>query len=241
MTLAALALVLTTTTTTAQLPASTTSTMAPRERRLCEVTPELRIAVLHGSDAEGPATALAAALKSWDCLKLYVLPVGIPMKGDLLPEGATRIADRIGVDWIITVSPGGAHGYATARLVELSNLTVVAAKTGRLADVANGLLTPVHAELRDSKRDGVRVTVVLDAATYQAIRALENDLRTIDDMVEVGASRLVDNKGIVVVKFKGSVDSLAAALDGRAAGAEVIEVTAVKLRRLELRRGPRQP
>lgn len=203
-------------------------------RMLCEVTPELKVAVLHGTDAEAPAALLLGDLGRWECLRVFSLPVSIPMHGDALPEGAARIADRVGVDWIITVSPETAPGYVTARLIEVSNLGVVSAKTGGAGDVALALLTPVRDEMRTAMETGVRVTITLDPATFANVKALQNAMYGQPNFVEVGNPRLYDGKGQVMVKYKGSVDALAGWLDGKDLKGTVVEVSAVKLRRIEL-------
>ena len=215
---------------------SSQASSSPPERMLCAVTPQLKVAVLFGSDASGPATALSEDLTQWQCLSLFSLPVSIPMNGDAaLPEGAARIADRIGVDWIITVSPQTSKEYVTARLIEVSNLTVVAAKTGSPREVSLALLGPVRDELQSSMDNGVRVNIVLEPATYAQMKALQNTMYGQPKFVDVGSPRLADRRGLIVVKYKGSVDALAAFLDGKDLSGAVVHVGDVKLRRIELR------
>lgn len=214
---------------------------AASERMLCAVTVELKVAVLYGSDADGPATRLLDDLRRFDCLRVFALPTSIPMHGDALPEGAARIADRIGVDWIITVSAETAPGYVTARLIEVSNLRVLRAKTGGAAEVSTELLTPVRDEMQTAKETGVRVTVTLNPSTYAAVKALQNLMFNQPGFVEVGNARLFDGTGQVIVKWKGSVDALATWLDGKDVKGVPIEVSAVKLRRIELTPGTPLP
>ncbi|MDP2342894.1 MAG: hypothetical protein Q8O67_18205 [Deltaproteobacteria bacterium] len=216
---------------------STTTTTADPDRSLCAVTYELRVAVLHGAEAVAPAAGLEEALKSFGCVKVFDLPIGIPMVGDELPEGAVRLADRIGVDWIILVSPEATEGsgYATARLVETSNLTFVKAQTGRPLVVASALMGAVRDDLQKAQTEGVRVNLVLEPSTYGLARGMENALRNVKNVSNVGAARIVDGKSIVVVQFVGPVDALATAIEGLPIGKSKLEVVGVKLRRIELR------
>lgn len=218
--------------------APTTATRdAPRdrERMMCRVTRELRVAIVFGSDAELASTAIANELGYWDCIKLFVLPSGIPTHGDSLPEGGSRIADRIGVDWIILVgSTREGSGAVAARLIELSNLSVMASKVGVPTEVVLGLLTPVYQEMEQASVSTVRVTVQLEPTTFASLKALQADLRALPGVKDPGSARLVDGRGILVVQYVGGVDELVSQLDRRPLKKQFVEVKAVKLRRIEL-------
>ena len=204
------------------------------EAMLCDVARELRVAVMYGSEAEDPGTALVAALGAFQCLKIYALPSGFSMVGDEIPEGATRLADRIGVDWMITVSPESNPGYVTARLIETSNLQVVKAATSSGAGVAGGLMRAIYDAHQAAKSEGVRINLVLEPSSYGLARGLENAARGVKNVVSAGGARIVDGKSLVVVVYQGSVDRLADALRGLPIGKSKLEVKAVKMRRIEL-------
>jgi len=201
-----------------------------RERGLCPVSPELRVAVLYGPAAADTAIELLGEFAHWDCLRLFDLPTPIPSSNGDLPEGATRIADRIGVDWIIVVT-AATPGSVTARLVELSNLRVMASKNGDPQTVARGLFAPVEAEAAQSS---VRVTLQLEPISFKAMKLLESDVRTLPGIQNPGTPRLFDGKGTLTVVYEGKVAGLVEALQGRPLEKKFLDVRAVKLQRIEL-------
>jgi hypothetical protein len=207
----------------------------PPEAMLCDVASELKLAVMHGSEAEMPAAALTSVLARYGCLKVFALPSGIAMMGDSLPEGASRIADRIGVDWIITVSPESSPGYVTARLIETSNLLVMKAATGRDVGVADALLVAIYDDLKKAQTEGFRVNLVLEPSTYGLARGMENAVRGVKNVTHAGAARITEGRSLVVVQYLGPVDRLADALEQLPIGKSKLEVVQVKLRRIELR------
>lgn len=213
-------------------PAAAAPDKAPRERErgLCPVSPELRVAVLYGPAATDTAIELLGEFAHWDCLRLFDLPTPIPSSNGDLPEGATRIADRIGVDWIIVVT-AGTPGYVTARLVELSNLRVMASKNGAPAVVARALFAPVQAEAAQSS---VRVTLQLEPTTFKIMKLLEADLRTLPGITNPGTPRLFDGRGTLTVVYEGKVAALVDALQQRPLDKKFLDVRAVKLQRIEL-------
>lgn len=203
---------------------------------LCPTAPELKIAVLHGPSAVIPAAALASAFSHYGCVAIFALPVSVPMLGDALPDGAAAVADRVGVDWIITVSPESTRGSVTARLIEVSNLQVLGAEIGGPARVVENVVKRIRADLATAATTGTRITVVADQATLADARALESDLKTVTGVRAIGKARAVDGRGQVVVQFTGSAEELADVVDARVLkNKRKVEVTGVKMRRLEVK------